>query len=65
MTLDDIDLDSIEYEITGRHFDDPQVIINYAEDKHGDPLSEDQLDSLNDSYVVQDFMADLFYRGEL
>lgn len=65
MKLSNIDLKSIEHEVTGKCFDDPQIIINYAEDLKGEPLSDDSLDVLNGDPDVHEYLADLFYRGEL
>lgn len=63
MKLNDIDLKSIEAVVTGQYYDDPQIQVNYALFKDGSELTEEQLQDLD--CVAEEYLNDLFYRGEL
>lgn len=63
MTLDDIDLNSIEGNVTGTEPDDPQIQVSYAEFKDGTELTEEQLQELD--YIAEEYLNDLFWRNEL
>lgn len=66
MNLNNIDLNSVEIEIiNARYKDDIQGLISYALDKQGNELTQEQLDILNDSYEVSDYISELYWTKDI